>query len=176
MEQKSKTEKQLIKEHNKIMRERTFANSLNESMVRARSITIGTAFGGTTEVTMRRPDGTVTFVILQPVEAIELVHQLAASVGCHINLQPRRDFASWRNWKYTEEELAHYRGNNTAPGVGHPPHANPLPYDQGQKLPMPKAQPGMQPALMVKNESEKQTVATQKTLKRRSVKRAAASA
>lgn len=91
-----------------------------ELLNRARSVTVGTCFGGTVEVSMRRNDGANTFVILQPVEVTEMIHQLAASIGCHIHIQPRRDFASWRDWKYTEEELAHYRGNQSLPGVGHP--------------------------------------------------------
>jgi len=146
-----------------------------EAANRARSFTIGTCFGGTVEVSMRRNDGSNTFVILQPVEVTEMIHQLAASIGCHINLQPRRDFASWRDWKYTEEELAHYRGVQHLPGVGHPPHANdmaPL-QNKGQVLPQPEQQPGLKPAMMARSESNEQTVATEKTVGRKRAKRAA---
>lgn len=153
-------------------------NHLAEAANRARSFTIGTCFGGTVEVSMRRNDGSNTFAILQPVEVTEMIHQLAASIGCHIHIQPRRDFASWRDWKYTEEELAHYRGIQNLPGVGHPPHANdmaPL-QNKGQALPPPEQQPGLQPALMARSESNEQTVATQKTVGRKRTKRAAAAA
>jgi hypothetical protein len=94
---------------------------------------------------MRRGDGTFTFAILQPVETIELIHQLAANVGCHLQLVPRKDFSSWRDWKYTEEELAHYRGVQNLPGVGHPPHANDMAEHQhiGQNLPSPEQQAGL---------------------------------
>ena len=147
-------------------------------MSRARSITIGTAFGGSVEVCMRRGDALYVNAILQPVEAIEIIHQLAAAVGCHIHLQPRRDFASWRDWKYTEEELAHYRGVQPFPGVGHAPHANDMtPYQlKGAVLPPPEQQPGLQPAMMARSESNEQTVATQKTVGRKRAKRAAAAA
>jgi hypothetical protein len=66
---------------------------------RARSVTVGTAFGGTTEVSLRGNDGKTLWCLLQPVEVIELIHQLAANVGCHINLQPRRDFSRNRRRK-----------------------------------------------------------------------------
>ena len=83
---------------------------------RARSITVGTAFGGTTEIGMRCNDGRFVWTLMQPVEAIELIHQLAANVGCHINLAPRRDFSSWRDWRVSEEERLHLNG--------HPPFPN----------------------------------------------------
>jgi hypothetical protein len=149
-----------------------------ESFNRARSFTVGTCFGGTVEVSMRRGDGSNTFAILQPVEVTEMIHQLAASIGCHIHIQPRRDFASWRDWKYTEEELAHYRGVQPLPGVGHPPHSNdmaPL-QNKGQVLPAPERQPGLQPALMARSNENEQTLATQKTVGRKRTKRAAAAA
>ena len=83
---------------------------------RARSITVGTAFGGTTEIMMRSDAGRHIWCIMQPVEVIELIHQLAANVGCHIHIKPRQDFGSWRDWKVTEEERLHYNG--------HAPHVN----------------------------------------------------
>lgn len=112
---------------------------------RARSVTVGTCFGGVVEVMMRANNGQVLWCPLQPVEAIELIHQLAASVGCHIQLAPRRDFSSWREWQYTEEELAHYRGAYQIPGAGHPPHPHPMGehMQTGGKIPPPTEQPGL---------------------------------
>ena len=138
---------------------------------RARSVTVGTAFGGTTEISMRSNSGQNLWCLMQPVEVIELIHQLAANVGCHINLQPRKDFSSWRDWKYTEEELAHYRGPQIMPGVGHAPHANDmtLHQDKGQVLPPPEQQPGLKIDVPIR--SEENVVATKKTVNRRSVKR-----
>ena len=140
-----------------------------EAQTRARSVTVGTAFGGTTELIMRRGDGSFTFAIMQPVEVIELIHQLAASVGCHSLLQPRRDFASWRDWKHSEEELTHYRGIQFLPGVGHPPHSNDMTPHMlvGANLPHPEQQPGM----LLKEEIHDETLAIEAPKQRRRVKR-----
>jgi hypothetical protein len=78
---------------------------------RARSITVGTAFGGTTEVMMRSDGGRHVWCVMQPVEVMELIHQLSANIGCHIHIKPRHDFGSWRDWKLTEEEKLHYNGH-----------------------------------------------------------------
>lgn len=96
----TKTLKQQLKqiEEERILRDQ-IANT-----TRARSISVGTAFGGTTEVSMRCDDGRTVWSLLQPVEVIELIHQLSANVGCHVALKPRKDFASWRDWRVTEEE------------------------------------------------------------------------
>lgn len=90
---------------------------------RARSITVGTAFGGTTEIGMRCNDGRFVWTTMQPVEVIELIHQLAANVGCHLHLSPRRDFASWRDWRVSEEERLHLNG--------HPPFPNDMALHMG---------------------------------------------
>jgi hypothetical protein len=137
----------------------------NES--RARSVTVGTAFGGVIELMMRKHDGSIVWATLQPVEAIELLHQLSAGVGCHLNLIPRQDFASWRDWKSeTPEQIRHLNG--------HPPFASDInPHElRARILPKPEEQPGMQPALMAKRDNyEQQIMATEKTVKRRHVKR-----
>jgi hypothetical protein len=171
------TEQALIDEHNRKMQERQFQNALAESATRARSVMIGTAFGGISEISMRRADGTVTFALLQPVEVTELIHQMAASIGCHIHLQPRKDFSSWREWKHTQEELDHFRGIQHAPGVGHPPHAK-AKVESGYSscLPPPEQQPGFQAALMAKETKDEQSMAIKKTVKRRSTKRTAKTA
>ena len=136
-------------------------DNIASNRTRARSVTVGTAFGGTTELMMRMPDGTAPWALMQPVEVIELIHQLAANVGCHIHLQPRRDFSSWRDWRVTEEEKTHLGG--------HPPFANDmrLHVQVGANLPPPEQQPGMKI-----DRSNEHVVATEKTVKRRSPKRA----
>ena len=131
------------KEIQQKMQQQTFENDIAAEQNRARSVTVGTAFGGATELMMRKPDGNVIYAILQPVEVIELLHQLAAGVGCHLHLQPREDFASWRNWKTeTPEDIRHLNG--------HPPFASDInPHElRARILPTPENQPGMQPALM----------------------------
>jgi hypothetical protein len=145
-------------------------DSFASNASRARSITVGTAFGGTTEIGMRGDGGQSLWCLMQPVEVIELIHQLAANVGCHINLQPRRDFSSWRDWKYTEDELAYARGQQAASGIGHVPHVNDMAPHQskGQALPPPEQQPGLK-----LNRSDKNVVATEESGNRRIAKRTA---
>ncbi len=102
-------------EHEKFMKlnaERQWQNDVAANQYRARSVTVGTAFGGAIEISMRRQDGTVVWGTLQPVEVVDLIHQLSATVGCNINVQPREDFASWRAWVcYTPEDLANNNGH-----------------------------------------------------------------
>jgi len=140
---------------------------------RARSVTVGTAFGGTTEVSMRAPNGQHLWCVMQPVEVIELIHQLAANVGCHINLQPRKDFSSWRDWRFSEEELTRQRGIQNALGNEWAPHANDMaPHqEKGQVLPPPEQQPGLKIEVPVR--SEENVVATKKSANRRNTKRSA---
>lgn len=83
---------------------------------RARSITVGTAFGGTSELMMRGDGGRHLWCVMQPVEVIELIHQLAANVGCNAQVTPRKDFSSWRDWRVSEAEKKHLQG--------HPPFVN----------------------------------------------------
>jgi hypothetical protein len=148
-------------------------NQLKENQTRARSIAVGTAFGGITEITMRGNSGNFLYCLMQPVEVTELIHQLAANIGCHLHLQPRRDFSSWRDWKYTEAELEHYRGVQPFPGVGHAPHVNDMaPFMQiGANLPPPEQQAGMKIETSIKEQEH--AVATKKTVNRRNTKRAA---
>lgn len=77
---------------------------------RARSITVGTSFGGVTEIMMRSEGGRHLWCIMQPSEVIELIHQLAANVGCHIAIKPRDDFSSWRDWRVSSAEKNHLNG------------------------------------------------------------------
>jgi hypothetical protein len=130
---------------------------------RAQSITVGTAGGGTTEITMRSASGKFLWNTYQPVEVIELIHQLSANVGCHLQLVPRKDFASWRDWKVTPEELAHARGEQYLPGAGFPPFVNDMSdhTQVGRPIPTPIAQ----------EVQEKENVATKKAVNKRSTKR-----
>lgn len=132
---------------------------------RARSVTVGTAFGGVSEICMRSSNGEFIYALLQPVEVIEIIHQLAASVGCHIQLAPRRDFSSWREWKLVEN----------AQGGNHPPHPDDLaPYAQvGITASEPDAQAGL---LEEVNQSYGETLAVEAPKQRRRTKRSAASA
>ena len=86
-------------------------DNVASNLDRARSITVGTAFGGTTEVIMRGNDARYLWCVMQPVEVIELIHQLSANVGCSAELKPRRDFSSWRDWRVSEAEKKHLQGH-----------------------------------------------------------------
>jgi hypothetical protein len=141
--------KKLEKEFQRRMQQQTIENDIAANQNRARSVTVGTAFGGAIELTMRKSDGNVVWSTLQPVEAIELLHQLAAGVGCQLYLHPREDFASWRSWKtQTPEEIRRLNG--------HPPFASDInPHElRARVLPKPENQPGMQPTLMNLPETE----------------------
>jgi len=153
-----------------IEREMSAENRVGD-LSRARSVSVGTSFGGVTEIIMRGNSGYM-WTPMQPVEVIELIHQLAANVGCHLQLTPRKDFASWRDWKYTDEELLHYRGHQVEPGVGLAPHVNSIaPHMQlGANLPPPEQQPGLKIETPIKEQEH--VVATEKTVKRRNPKRA----
>ena len=136
--------------------------SMTQEEHRAQSITIGTAGGGTTEITMRATDGSYLWNVYQPVEVVELINQLSANIGCHIHIQPRNDFSSWREWKQEEYMIA---------GNGFPPFANDLAlYSQvGAVLPPPEKQPGM--SIKKNSSEEKDVVATKKTVNKRNTRR-----
>lgn len=98
-------------------------NAMRGELNRSRSVTVGTAFGGTTELSMRGDNAQHLWCVMQPVEVVELINQLAANVGCHVALKPREDFASWRVWNLTPEEYKHLNG--------HPPFVNDMaPFNQ----------------------------------------------
>lgn len=149
---------------------------------RGRSISVGMLFGGTTEITMRGDGDALLWCVLQPVEVVELIHQLSANIGCHIHLQPRKDFASWRDWRVTDEEKQHLNG--------FPPFVNDMaPYNQlGAKGIDPQVLAALNAGGQLIEEgggkggrsytrgNENETVATEKPKNRRSAKRAATAA
>lgn len=137
-------------------------NELN----RARSVTVGTCFGGTVEVMMRSNNGFL-WATMQPVEVVELINQLAAGIGCHIAIKPRQDFASWREWKV--DAPFNISGN------GWPPFADDIgPHAQrGAVLPSPEKQPGV---IKPEYRSKQNVMATEKLKNRRSSKRTAKAA
>lgn len=86
--------------------------SLKQGQTRARSFSIGATTGGIIEVSMRG-DFANLWYLLQPVEAIEIIGQLAAAAGVEIAMRPRQDFASWRSWDTSLPNSIHWIG--TAP-------------------------------------------------------------
>ena len=81
---------------------------LDANRNRAQTVSIGMSGSGMTEITMRGDDGTFLWNVYRPAQVIELIHQLASNVGCHIHIQPRKDFASYREWKEVPEEEKTY--------------------------------------------------------------------
>lgn len=134
-----------------------------ESMLtRCRAMTIGSAGGGIVEIIMRSNEGYHTWNHLQPVEVIELIHQLAGQVGCHIAVQPRKDFASWREWNITEEEQKHF-------GPWPPqPDMRGLMTDTAMKLPPQAEQAGLSPSNL--NLGEEDALAIKKAVNGRATK------
>lgn len=86
--------------------------SLQQNQTRARSFTIGAATGGIIEVSMRG-DYSNLWYLLQPVEAVEVINQIAAAAGIEVAMRPRQDFASWRSWDTSLPPSVHWMG--TAP-------------------------------------------------------------
>ena len=154
-------EKKLYEAERELQAEQLNFKSFKNNVNRARSITVGTAFGGVTEVSMRGDGCESLWVILQPVEVTELIHQLASNIGCHINLQPRQDFASWRHW----------RDDNQSPLLQRPENiANTLdPYmDVGLALPDTGSNKGSNEPLELRNKQD--ALATKKTINKRKPK------
>lgn len=86
--------KEKIKSHMEEMEYR----SMLQNKSRARSITVGTAFGGIVEINVRSDFETI-WVQMQPVEVIELIEQLAAGCGVEVAMRPKQNFSSWRSWE-----------------------------------------------------------------------------
>ena len=103
---------------------------MEDYKTRARSVTVGTCFGGQVEISLRTASNNM-FAILTPTEAIEMIHQLAAGVGCYVQLAPKQDFAAWRGWE--EVTGVEVRGINTEL-KGAAPYALPLSHTLDDKL------------------------------------------
>lgn len=183
----SKESQKKIKE----IEEKMSVDNREGDLYRARSLTVGTCFGGTTEVMMRGNNGYM-WTPLQPVEVIELINQLAANVGCHVALKPKKDFASWRDWRVTDEEKERLHGwapfvNDIAPynqlgASGMDPQVvaaleagGILTEDFGGSAGH-NGQPGANVFVGVNNRRNKNVVATEKPKNRRSSKRTAKAA
>jgi hypothetical protein len=101
MKNKKETKSKIREKINQIYEENEYAN-LVQNKNRSRSITVGTAFGGSVEVSMRG-DYHQLWATLQPVEVVELIEQLASGVGLQVAMRPKQDFAAWRGWNVDED-------------------------------------------------------------------------
>ena len=103
MTRKKQEEQSKVREKIHETYEQNELDSLESTRHRARSITVGTAFGGVVEVNLRS-DYTYLYAQMQPIEAVEIIQQLAAGIGVEIAMRPKRDFASWRGWEEVIEQ------------------------------------------------------------------------
>lgn len=106
-ERLSKVRQQIQNEYEKNELATILANQ-----TRARSITIGQATGGVIEIGMRGEHAQLWYLV-NPVEAVEIIEQLAAAAGLEIAKRPKQDFTSWRSWDLDQPESTHWKG--TAP-------------------------------------------------------------
>jgi hypothetical protein len=88
---------EMRKKINDLYEENEYLNA-KQNQFKARSITVGTAFGGVPEVVIRS-DGATVHAQMQPTEVVELIEQLAAGIGVEIAMRPKQNFASWRGWE-----------------------------------------------------------------------------
>jgi hypothetical protein len=148
---------------------------MEAAKLRSRSFSVGTAFGGNTEISMRMNDGKVTWAVLSPPEVVEIIHQLSANIGCHLHLTPRDDFSSWRNWRVTEDERKRLNGHPAFPNDMEP-HMK-VGTDKFSLEDQRRADSSFPPE-MVKNKLEKEldnVVAAQETIDRRSIEQSSTS-
>lgn len=82
---------------------------LKQNQNRARSFSVGTTTGGIVEVSMRGDFGNLWY-LLHPVEAAEIIEQLAAAAGLQVALRPKQDFTTWRSWDTSTPGCAHWIG------------------------------------------------------------------
>ena len=83
--------------------------ALKSNQSRARSISIGSANGGMVEIILRGELNSMWY-ILHPVEAVELLEQLASSCGIEIIKRPKQDFSSWRSWELDQPNSSYWKG------------------------------------------------------------------
>lgn len=83
--------------------------SLKQNQTRARSFTVGSAGGGVLELGMRGDFATLWYLV-QPVEVVEIINQLAAAAGLEVATRPRQDYASWRGWDTSLPPSVHWMG------------------------------------------------------------------
>tara|TARA_X000000950_G_C13906586_1_gene657135 strand:- start:3121 stop:3588 length:468 start_codon:yes stop_codon:yes gene_type:complete len=83
--------------------------SLLDNRNRSRSISIGSAGGGVIEFSMRNEWANL-YYLANPVEAIEILGELASACGVEIAMRPRNDFASWRSWDTELPGSIHWMG------------------------------------------------------------------
>lgn len=108
--------RKLDKEHNEKLKSIALQNEIenrDNMSRRARSCTIGNAGGGVMELCLRTEKYGTIWYQFNPVEAVEMMGQLAAAAGVEMAVRPRKDFASWRPWDSPLPASAHWMGTGS---------------------------------------------------------------
>lgn len=93
--------------------ENEFYNMVDNTRHRGRSLTVGNGYSGVIEVSIRNEFNHM-WIIMQPVEAVEIIEQIAAACGIEIAMRPKQNFTSWRSWNFenVEENFNHIKGSS----------------------------------------------------------------
>ena len=98
--------------------ENEYNNIKDNTRHRARSVTVGTAYGGVIEIALRNEFNHM-WTIMQPVEVVEFIESAAAAVGVEIAMRPKQNFTSWRGWDYDGEQPAFFGRGTPYPTLEH---------------------------------------------------------
>lgn len=93
-------------EHTLAIQEFHYKQEINNNISisnRGRSLLVGTCFNEMVEVSMRGDGDKRLWVILDPLEVGELIHQLAATIGCTATVTQRTDFLAFRKWNQNKQ-------------------------------------------------------------------------
>jgi len=105
MSEKNLTQRQRLR---KLEEENQYQGML-QNRTRARTVAVGGCGNGMIEVSMRG-DFASLWVLLQPVEAVELLEQIAAACGVEVATRPKQNFSAWRKWENDDERTAMLKG------------------------------------------------------------------
>jgi len=89
--------------------ENEFTNVSDNTRRRARSVLVGTGYGGMIEISLRNEFYNM-YMLLQPVEAVEFMEQIAAGCGIELAMRPKQNFTAWRTWDYEHCDNPHMKG------------------------------------------------------------------
>lgn len=82
---------------------------VKQNQSRARSCSVGKTSGGLMEINMRG-DFYNLWYIMNPVEAVEMIDQIAAGIGIEIAKRPKQDFSTWRSWDLEQPDFNEWKG------------------------------------------------------------------
>ena len=110
MPRKNNPDAEHLEKLKKLSQEREIHHREVNEKTRARSLTVGTAGGGILEISLRSDYYGAIWYQLHPVEAVEVIGQIAAAAGLEVGIRPRKDFATWRPWDSPLPGSVHWMG------------------------------------------------------------------